>query len=190
MPHCCYKVTLLYIYRKALEEVKHDLAEKQYRWQQVESMCHFSIISNPGIKALIQSTGHTDLYRYSHGGESYFEALLVVVCAWSQPLNRQVCSETSATTWSYPLIRVDLYTVDVIDGNSSIFNKVQANGDWWENPLYNSNCNIIAYHANCLARVHQALLCASGFTKLVWKIKLRFSCKLLDRNFANGCGFQ
>ena len=55
--------------RKALEEVKHDLAERQYRWQQVENMCSFSIISNPGIKALIQSTGHTDLYRYCHGGK-------------------------------------------------------------------------------------------------------------------------
>lgn len=54
--------------RRALEEVKHDLTERQYRWQQIEMMCNFSVMSNPGLKALIQSTGHTDLYRFSHGG--------------------------------------------------------------------------------------------------------------------------
>ena len=31
-------------------------------------MCSFSIISNPGIGALIQSTGHTDIYKNCHGG--------------------------------------------------------------------------------------------------------------------------
>ena len=51
-----------------MEEVKHDLAERQFRWQQIENMCSFSIISNPGIGALIQSTGHTDIYKNCHGG--------------------------------------------------------------------------------------------------------------------------
>ncbi|XP_005109924.2 stromal interaction molecule 1 isoform X2 [Aplysia californica] len=43
--------------RAALEEVKHDLQERLHRWNTMELLCGFSIISNPGLAALKQALG-------------------------------------------------------------------------------------------------------------------------------------
>ena len=36
----------------ALEEIRHDLQERNQRWQAIESFCGFPIRSNPGLAKL------------------------------------------------------------------------------------------------------------------------------------------
>ena len=38
---CCY--------RMALEEIRHDMQERQHRWQTIENFCGFLIKTNPGL---------------------------------------------------------------------------------------------------------------------------------------------
>ena len=41
-----------FVYRMALEEIRHDLQERNQRWQGIESYCGFPIRSNPGLAKL------------------------------------------------------------------------------------------------------------------------------------------
>ena len=44
-------------FRSALEEVKSDLQERSQRWSRIESICGFSIMSNPGLSYLEKLLG-------------------------------------------------------------------------------------------------------------------------------------
>ena len=47
-------------YRAALEDIRVDLQERSHRWQEIEKICGFNIIINPGqayLEQLLASTG-------------------------------------------------------------------------------------------------------------------------------------
>lgn len=47
----CY----FYLLRNAMEEVRQDLQERLQRWHNIEEICGFPIVSNPGLVALKQA---------------------------------------------------------------------------------------------------------------------------------------
>lgn len=57
--------TILIFFRTALNEVTQELAERVYRWKQIESLCGFSIINNKGLAQL-----ESVLYRNSVNGRN------------------------------------------------------------------------------------------------------------------------
>ena len=48
----CLKYIPVLTRRSALEEVKTDLQERSSRWHQIEKICGFSVVSNPGLDFL------------------------------------------------------------------------------------------------------------------------------------------
>ncbi|XP_045205289.2 stromal interaction molecule homolog isoform X2 [Mercenaria mercenaria] len=55
--------------RMALEEIKHDMQERQQRWQSIESYCGFPIRTNPGMAKLEHAL-------YGDGGSSRLASLV------------------------------------------------------------------------------------------------------------------
>ena len=54
-------------YRMALEEIRHDLQERQQRWQNIENLCGFPIKSNPGLNKLeVSLYGEGNIHYNSH----------------------------------------------------------------------------------------------------------------------------
>lgn len=49
--HACN--SLLSVLRQALSEVTAALRERLHRWQQIEILCGFQIVNNPGIHSLV-----------------------------------------------------------------------------------------------------------------------------------------
>ena len=43
---------MMVCFRMALEEIKHDMQERQQRWQSIEGFCGFPIRTNPGMTKL------------------------------------------------------------------------------------------------------------------------------------------
>ena len=51
-------------YRAALEEIRVDLQERSHRWQEIEKICGFNIVMNPGQAYLEQLLGSSSSQQY------------------------------------------------------------------------------------------------------------------------------